>query len=944
MAGTGSDKSAEPRVARRVSHRGIDALRDAEVPEFSDKDDTGAARVLDAEIRIDKWVHAQMGSEDDLENHHFDALVSYYCHVRYGPRGKQDRAAAASSRLRELIDSVRTGKNVPEQMRAQPKVRGMDLVRLEHEIGVWNNGRPELLSPKVRMIANGDAEVNGYRALLASSVSSSVATTTEELLRAAADEAPGQSEDTTSPDTTPSKDTTPEADRPGLVPATSASVSCFVHLEPEPGHSGTAHDTIEVHDLSIGDLFKIRNGHDVDGISRQIAYVEAGSPVAPPKPYIGLTEAVSTNGETPPKEPPVLPLTTPPQVIVGLIDVGGFDFAHPDFMVRGFGGQTTRFLALWDQGMELDDCRRHLPGCIEEACNDAEECSVTGKSEDEPHAHHDSLCHKELLLPSLKPVDDLQELHGVGPKTAQRLKKKRVRSIADVLLLCATDQESLESKEWRLPAPLQTLDGQIEDRTKSVPVPFGTVYGHADLDQALRDARQTGLDPTDFVDQTIEEVGSHGTHVASIAAGNSGVCPDAWIVGVNIAMGEEDSDRRSTFYDSTRLAEAIDFITSVAETAGLPVVINISLGTNGHAHDGTSPINKLIESKLRQQGRVVCVAAGNSGKETAAYDGDLGFMSGRIHSSGVIKAKGLTVEVGWQVIGNGIIDVSENEMEIWYNPGDEFAVELQSPSGQTTPWVVPGGFLENFPMRHSPEKKNANRTFVSVYSERFVRANGANRISVFLSPKYKGAINGVAPGVWKVRLRGEQVRNGSFNAWIERDDLRQVGRLGDKEAWSCPSFFTLESNTDTNSLSSLGCSPTVIAVANVKGKGGKINATSSQGPTRDGRPKPDIAAPGTDILAARGFARQPANEWIRMTGTSMASPFVAGVAANMLAAQPTLTAGQVLGVMQSTAQPLAGADFAWRDDTGFGVIDEDACFRELDRVFLQVEKKDRGKT
>ncbi len=65
-----------------------------------------------------------------------------------------------------------------------------------------------------------------------------------------------------------------------------------------------------------------------------------------------------------------------------------------------------------------------------------------------------------------------------------------------------------------------------------------------------------------------------------------------------------------------------------------------------------------------------------------------------------------------------------------------------------------------------------------------------------------------------------------------------------------------------------------------------------------------------------------------MTGTSMASPYVCGVAALMLATQPKLTAAQILGILQRTARPLPGTDYRWRDDAGFGAIDAEACILE----------------
>ena len=58
-----------------------------------------------------------------------------------------------------------------------------------------------------------------------------------------------------------------------------------------------------------------------------------------------------------------------------------------------------------------------------------------------------------------------------------------------------------------------------------------------------------------------------------------------------------------------------------------------------------------------------------------------------------------------------------------------------------------------------------------------------------------------------------------------------------------------------------------------------------------------------------------------MTGTSMASPYVAGVVGLMLHANTKLTSAQCSGILQRTARPLPGASYEWRNDAGFGVID-----------------------
>ena len=57
--------------------------------------------------------------------------------------------------------------------------------------------------------------------------------------------------------------------------------------------------------------------------------------------------------------------------------------------------------------------------------------------------------------------------------------------------------------------------------------------------------------------------------------------------------------------------------------------------------------------------------------------------------------------------------------------------------------IEPGHFLQN----HLLE----SNTLVSIYNERYHPANGANRISVFLSPRLRGQAAGVEAGTWTVR-------------------------------------------------------------------------------------------------------------------------------------------------------------------------------------------------
>jgi subtilisin family serine protease len=493
------------------------------------------------------------------------------------------------------------------------------------------------------------------------------------------------------------------------------------------------------------------------------------------------------------------------EVIIGIIDVEGFDFAHPDFLDDG--GQT-RFLAIWDQGGDF----RPSP------------------------------------------------------------------------------------KEFG----------------------YGAEFRKEDLDKAIKASKKPGGLPAVLLEPQSQQVDeSHGTHVASIAAGKSGVCPKATIAAVlvSIPLPETEAEqRRFTFSDSSRILHAVEYLLDIAEALGKPISINISLGTNGGAHDGSGGVSRWLDARLATPGRAICVAAGNAGQESAIDEEDMGWVMGRIHTSGRVAARGLSVDLEWVVVGNGIADMSENELEIWYGAQDRLTVQVMPPGHDDWFTVKPQEFIEN--------RRLKNGTTFSVYNELYHPGNGANYISIYLSPNLQpGQIRGVQAGVWRVRLHGEDIRSGAFHAWIERDDPQDLQRVaGGARLFRFPSFFSAATNVDSHSISSLACGNSVISVANLDLAREIINRTSSQGPTRDMRLKPDIAAPGTDIVAARGFSVD-GGEWTSMSGTSMASPYVTGVIGLMLVANPTLNASQCIGILQRTARPLPGGSYDWKDNCGFGRID-----------------------
>ncbi|MEO9875135.1 MAG: S8 family serine peptidase [Anderseniella sp.] len=499
-------------------------------------------------------------------------------------------------------------------------------------------------------------------------------------------------------------------------------------------------------------------------------------------------------------------------ILIGVIDSGGFDFAHPDFLDEN---GDTRFVRIWDQGQE-DGFREH-------------------------------------------------------PKDFD-------------------------------------YGSEITDKHMSL---------------AINKSPSIGLPPQLLEPQTQMSPGSHATHVASIAAGNSGVCKKAKIAGVLISLLPEDNDRRRSFYDSARLAHAVDYILQLADDLKLKgVSINISLGTNGGPHDDSAPVSRWLDSALTKPGRAICVSAGNAGQEAPQHAQDIGFIMGRIHTSGRIAATGLEERVEMVVAGSGIEDISENELEIWYQPQDRISVEIKPPGGLWSTRVPPGEFIRN--------EMLPDGTFLSIFNELYDASNGCNKISIYMSPFLEGPVVGVTPGVWTIKLIGEEIRDGRYNGWIERDDPRELLKTQNAAYWQFPSFFTQGSNVDSSSVNSLACGARIVCVANYDETAGKMNITSSQGPTRDGREKPDIAAPGTSILAANGFDDDAL--WIEKTGTSMASPYVAGLVGLMQSAaaknKVEMTAAQIIGMLRRTAAPLPGHSYDWRNDAGYGAVQAEGAIRE----------------
>jgi subtilisin family serine protease len=393
----------------------------------------------------------------------------------------------------------------------------------------------------------------------------------------------------------------------------------------------------------------------------------------------------------------------------------------------------------------------------------------------------------------------------------------------------------------------------------------------------------------------LPEPASHGTHVADIAAGNGrgtgvkGVAPGADLIFVN--MGSLDFAPEQNFGNSKRLLEAVDYIFEKAGTR--PVVINISLGTHGGPHDGTTPAEREFDGMLRTPGRAIVISAGNS------------FDAGG-HASGSIAAN-TTRTLTWNIRVN---DQTANELEVWYPAAQALEVTLVTPGGGRLGPVVVGatqrilsGGVRVGSIIHRPQDP----------------LTSDNHINILLNP-------GLPTGSWKVELRNPGAAAVPFHAWIERDDAGQ-------------SSFVAADRATTHTIGSIACGRSTIAVGSYTARvpDRTISSFSSAGPTRDGREKPEISAPGHAILAARS---RSATAKTQMSGTSMAAPHVTGcIALLMQAAGRPLSMDEIRAAVAGSARSMNGG--AWDPRFGMGRIDTNRLLPAGAPVDVRVTGGDR---
>ncbi len=387
-----------------------------------------------------------------------------------------------------------------------------------------------------------------------------------------------------------------------------------------------------------------------------------------------------------------------------------------------------------------------------------------------------------------------------------------------------------------------------------------------------------------------ETTTAHGTTVAGAGSGNGlangknkGMAPDSKIIIVESNFNLQNW--------TLSIADACDYIFKVADTLGLPAVINLSLGTYFGSHDGNDPASILIESLLDEHpGRIVVAAAGNSGNK------------GKYHAHGVVNGDTSFV---W-LKNNPSSQIAPNSVyfDLWADES-EFQ-NIQYAFGTDKP--APNYGLRGYSHFHTIAETVNSPVLDTIYNPTGQKLGTIQAYSEIVNGVFhmEAFIMNIDSTTYNFRFA--TTGTGSYDmwsgAWQGVNDFVTVIPT----AAQVPQIVNYNMPDTLQTLvSSWVCSEKVITVGNMRNRfsytnnnnspyvptdltpPGKLSVNSSKGPSRLGVMKPDITAAGDVTLspAPLWLLGNPAyNGLIELGGmhaanggTSMASPVIAGIAA-----------------------------------------------------------------
>lgn len=394
----------------------------------------------------------------------------------------------------------------------------------------------------------------------------------------------------------------------------------------------------------------------------------------------------------------------------------------------------------------------------------------------------------------------------------------------------------------------------------------GTEYDRSQIDEALQNETKdtAGIPGADVL--------GHGTQVAAIACGSSGVAAQADILVVKLGLAAKNG-----FPRTTQLMEALDYVVRKAIDYGKPLAVNISFGNNYGDHTGSSLLENFINDIADSWKCSICIGSGNEGL-------------GAVHTGGTLtEDTEETVELAVSSYETGL------SIQIWKDYWDDIAVEIIAPSGRNL-----GRIQENSRVSRIRYEDMELLTYFGEPSPFRIR----QEIYIDMIPQTVY----IQSGLWKLRLIPRSIRNGRYDMWLPAQGALNFG-----------TGFTSPDSASTFTIPSAAAKAVTVgaydagtgSAAPFSGQGYIVEIGGSL------MVKPELAAPGVNVLvpSVSGMAR--------VSGTSYATPFVTGSAAllmewGIVRGNDAFLYGEKLkAYLIKGAEPLAGAEVP-DTQTGWG--------------------------
>lgn len=369
---------------------------------------------------------------------------------------------------------------------------------------------------------------------------------------------------------------------------------------------------------------------------------------------------------------------------------------------------------------------------------------------------------------------------------------------------------------------------------------YGTQYTAEEINLALNSDNPASIVPT-------RDENGHGTFLASIAAGNrderagfSGAAPQASIAMVKLKPAKQYLrdfyliQDGADAYQENDIMMGVSYLYFLARKYSMPLVVCIPLGTNMGSHMGMSRLGQYLNQVSLSNGSAVITAAGN---ETGA----------RHHFRAVMDAD--TDEVTAE------LRVGEREagfsMELWAENMGAYTVGFISPTGEVAREI-------SVPLRgENTVSFLLEQTQITVYTQIADVSAG----SQFIFMRFENPMS----GIWRILIRNSLDIRETFHIW-----LPVRGFISDETYFLRPDPDTI--------ITDPGNARYPITVTAYDHTKNSIYIHASRGYSLSGRIKPDLAAPGVNILGASVSGRR----LTRMSGTSVSAAHLAGAAAILL--------------------------------------------------------------